>query len=304
MACREFEMGRVGLYSLHTEQLSTQACLHVFLLTFAFCTLVYRPTFALSVSTAILFECALHFFFFSVPNKKKCERYWPEKQGQRFVCEPFTVYCVSMIWIYPAATLTLESLSSGPDDFKMLPVWNNGDVSWFCEPSWNSKKLINSFLFFVPMSQDSEELKGDYLSRTLRVTFSNVGTCLNNSTDPDWICCFLKKQIRAGQNLSCTVSSAFASLLTPLPCVTYCFSGQPNCEAAPLCQLARSRSSRLHSPHPANSGWDASQPRPRRRPHLHPLQVRLLMTAMKAQLVRCLAHDSLFDRSCVLALSP
>ncbi|XP_041654308.1 tyrosine-protein phosphatase non-receptor type 22 isoform X2 [Cheilinus undulatus] len=47
-------------------------------------------------------------------GKKKCERYWPEKQEQPFVCEPFTVYC------------------------------------------------------------DSEEPKGDYLARTLRVTYCNA----------------------------------------------------------------------------------------------------------------------------------
>ncbi|XP_068188602.1 tyrosine-protein phosphatase non-receptor type 22 isoform X2 [Antennarius striatus] len=28
-------------------------------------------------------------------GKKKCERYWPQKEGQPFVCEPFTVYCDS-----------------------------------------------------------------------------------------------------------------------------------------------------------------------------------------------------------------
>nr|XP_046200301.1 tyrosine-protein phosphatase non-receptor type 22 isoform X3 [Oncorhynchus gorbuscha] len=46
-------------------------------------------------------------------GRKKCERYWPEKQEEPFVCDPFTIYC------------------------------------------------------------DSEESKGDYVSRNLRVTYSN-----------------------------------------------------------------------------------------------------------------------------------
>ncbi|XP_029520895.2 tyrosine-protein phosphatase non-receptor type 22 isoform X3 [Oncorhynchus nerka] len=46
-------------------------------------------------------------------GRKKCERYWPEKQEEPFVCDPFTIYC------------------------------------------------------------DSEESKGDYVSRNLRVTYRN-----------------------------------------------------------------------------------------------------------------------------------
>ncbi|CDQ83347.1 unnamed protein product [Oncorhynchus mykiss] len=49
-------------------------------------------------------------------GRKKCERYWPEKQEEPFVCDPFTIYC------------------------------------------------------------DSEESKGDYVSRHLRVTYRNVRT--------------------------------------------------------------------------------------------------------------------------------
>lgn len=59
-------------------------------------------------------------------GKKKCERYWPEKPGQRFVCEPFTVYC------------------------------------------------------------DSEENKEDYLSRTLRVTFSNCSRTMKQLHYVTW----------------------------------------------------------------------------------------------------------------------
>ncbi|XP_059188453.1 tyrosine-protein phosphatase non-receptor type 22 [Centropristis striata] len=51
-------------------------------------------------------------------GKKKCERYWPQKQEQPFFCDPFTVYC------------------------------------------------------------DSEENKGDYLTRTLRVTYRNFSRTL------------------------------------------------------------------------------------------------------------------------------
>uniref|UniRef100_A0A667Z058 protein-tyrosine-phosphatase n=1 Tax=Myripristis murdjan TaxID=586833 RepID=A0A667Z058_9TELE len=41
------------------------------------------------------------------PLQKKCERYWPEKQGEPFVCGPFTVYCVSILsCARPLPTLT------------------------------------------------------------------------------------------------------------------------------------------------------------------------------------------------------
>ncbi|KAM6982481.1 tyrosine-protein phosphatase non-receptor type 22 [Tautogolabrus adspersus] len=59
-------------------------------------------------------------------GKKKCERYWPEKQEQPFVCEPFTVYC------------------------------------------------------------DSEELKGDYLTRTLRLTYCNSSRTLKQLHYVNW----------------------------------------------------------------------------------------------------------------------
>ncbi|XP_044068650.1 tyrosine-protein phosphatase non-receptor type 22 isoform X2 [Siniperca chuatsi] len=57
---------------------------------------------------------------------KKCERYWPQKQEQPFVCEPFTVYC------------------------------------------------------------DSEENKGDYLTRTLRVTYHNFSRTLKQLHYVNW----------------------------------------------------------------------------------------------------------------------
>lgn len=59
-------------------------------------------------------------------GKKKCERYWPQKQEQPFVCEPFTVYC------------------------------------------------------------DSEETKGDYLTRTLRVTYRNYSRILKQLHYVNW----------------------------------------------------------------------------------------------------------------------
>lgn len=59
-------------------------------------------------------------------GKKKCECYWPQKQEQPFVCEPFTVYC------------------------------------------------------------DSEESKGDYLSRTLRVTYRNSSRTLKQLHYVNW----------------------------------------------------------------------------------------------------------------------
>ncbi|XP_076597544.1 tyrosine-protein phosphatase non-receptor type 22 [Chaetodon auriga] len=59
-------------------------------------------------------------------GKKKCERYWPQKQEQPFVCEPFTVYC------------------------------------------------------------DSEENKGDYLTRTLRVTYCNCSRTLTQLHYVNW----------------------------------------------------------------------------------------------------------------------
>ncbi|XP_073326192.1 tyrosine-protein phosphatase non-receptor type 22 [Pagrus major] len=59
-------------------------------------------------------------------GKKKCERYWPQKQEPPFVCEPFTVYC------------------------------------------------------------DSEESKGDYLSRTLRVTYRNCSRTLKQLHYVNW----------------------------------------------------------------------------------------------------------------------
>ncbi|XP_071397047.1 tyrosine-protein phosphatase non-receptor type 12-like, partial [Centroberyx affinis] len=59
-------------------------------------------------------------------GKKKCERYWPEKQEEAFVCEPFTVYC------------------------------------------------------------DSEENKGDYLTRTLRVTYHNCSRTLKQLHYVNW----------------------------------------------------------------------------------------------------------------------
>ncbi|XP_041802351.1 tyrosine-protein phosphatase non-receptor type 22 [Chelmon rostratus] len=59
-------------------------------------------------------------------GKKKCERYWPQKQEQPFVCEPFTVYC------------------------------------------------------------DSEENKGDYLTRTLRVTYCNLSRTLKQLHYVNW----------------------------------------------------------------------------------------------------------------------
>ncbi|XP_071333343.1 tyrosine-protein phosphatase non-receptor type 22 [Trachinotus anak] len=59
-------------------------------------------------------------------GKKKCERYWPEKQEQSFVCEPFTVYC------------------------------------------------------------DSEEMKGDYLTRMLRVTYRNCSRTLKQLHYVNW----------------------------------------------------------------------------------------------------------------------
>ncbi|KAG7221686.1 hypothetical protein INR49_000053 [Caranx melampygus] len=59
-------------------------------------------------------------------GKKKCERYWPQREEQPFVCEPFTVYC------------------------------------------------------------DSEENKGDYLSRILRVTFRNCSRTLKQLHYINW----------------------------------------------------------------------------------------------------------------------
>ncbi|XP_038578106.1 tyrosine-protein phosphatase non-receptor type 22 isoform X1 [Micropterus salmoides] len=59
-------------------------------------------------------------------GKKKCERYWPQKEEQPFVCEPFTVYC------------------------------------------------------------DSEVNKGDYLTRTLRVTYHNCSRTLTQLHYVNW----------------------------------------------------------------------------------------------------------------------
>ncbi|KAM7405186.1 hypothetical protein PAMP_012467 [Pampus punctatissimus] len=59
-------------------------------------------------------------------GKKKCERYWPQKPEESFVCEPFTVYC------------------------------------------------------------DSEENKGDYLVRTLRVTYHECSHTLNQLHYVNW----------------------------------------------------------------------------------------------------------------------
>ncbi|XP_031146458.1 tyrosine-protein phosphatase non-receptor type 22 isoform X2 [Sander lucioperca] len=59
-------------------------------------------------------------------GKKKCERYWPQKQEQPFVCELFTVHC------------------------------------------------------------DSEENKGDYLTRTLRVTYRNCSRTLKQLHYLNW----------------------------------------------------------------------------------------------------------------------
>ncbi|XP_078111872.1 tyrosine-protein phosphatase non-receptor type 22 isoform X3 [Sander vitreus] len=59
-------------------------------------------------------------------GKKKCERYWPQKQEQPFVCELFTVHC------------------------------------------------------------DSEENKGDYLTRTLRVTYCNCSRTLKQLHYLNW----------------------------------------------------------------------------------------------------------------------
>lgn len=79
------------------------------------------------------------------------------------------------------------------------------------------------------------------------------------------------------------LSGAAASLLTSLPRVANCVSVQPNCQTAPLCHLARSRSPRLDTPHSRNAGWDACKSRPWRCPHLHPLQVSWLITVMNAK---------------------
>ncbi|XP_034731632.1 tyrosine-protein phosphatase non-receptor type 22 isoform X2 [Etheostoma cragini] len=59
-------------------------------------------------------------------GKKKCERYWPQKQEQPFVCEPFTVHC------------------------------------------------------------DSEENKGDYLTRTLRLIYRNCSRTLKQLHYLNW----------------------------------------------------------------------------------------------------------------------
>ncbi|XP_031700682.1 tyrosine-protein phosphatase non-receptor type 22 [Anarrhichthys ocellatus] len=59
-------------------------------------------------------------------GKKKCERYWPQKQEQPFLCEPFTVYC------------------------------------------------------------DSEENKGDYMTRMLRVTYRNCSRTLKQLHYFNW----------------------------------------------------------------------------------------------------------------------
>ncbi|XP_034392843.1 tyrosine-protein phosphatase non-receptor type 22 isoform X2 [Cyclopterus lumpus] len=59
-------------------------------------------------------------------GKKKCERYWPQKQEQSFFCEPFTVFC------------------------------------------------------------DSEENKGDYLTRTLRVNYQNCSRTLKQLHYFNW----------------------------------------------------------------------------------------------------------------------
>ncbi|XP_064778538.1 tyrosine-protein phosphatase non-receptor type 22 isoform X2 [Oncorhynchus masou masou] len=59
-------------------------------------------------------------------GRKKCERYWPEKQEEPFVCDPFTIYC------------------------------------------------------------DSEESKGDYVSRNLRVTYRNCCRTLRQLHYINW----------------------------------------------------------------------------------------------------------------------
>uniref|UniRef100_A0A4W5P2G9 protein-tyrosine-phosphatase n=1 Tax=Hucho hucho TaxID=62062 RepID=A0A4W5P2G9_9TELE len=59
-------------------------------------------------------------------GRKKCERYWPKKQEEPFVCDPFTIYC------------------------------------------------------------DSEESKGDYVSRNLRVTYRNLSRTLRQLHYINW----------------------------------------------------------------------------------------------------------------------
>lgn len=117
----------------------------------------------------ILFECALYFFFFPL-NKKKCERYWPEKPGQRFVCEPFAVYCVSIVRAYTCSYTAFKPVRFG-SDFRCC------ELLCFAEFVKLARKVL-SWCCFLLLSQDSEENKDDYLSRTLRVTFSNVGPAI------------------------------------------------------------------------------------------------------------------------------
>lgn len=153
---------------------------------------------------------------------------------------------------------------------------------------------IKLLLLLFLLSQDSEENKDDFLSRTLRVTFSSVGPLLSlpenlvllflcKSAKDNYLTCCLLKLKGPRQNLSCWMKGVAANLLTSLLRVANCLSVQSNCEAAPLCEVARSRSPRLDTPHPTNTGRDACRPRPWRQPDLHPLQVSLGKTGMSVK---------------------
>lgn len=184
----------------------------------------------------ILLECAPYIFF--LPNKKKCERYWPEKPGQRFVCEPFTVYCVSIISIHLQLHFHLRLLSirvhnrSGLCDFRCCLYQTNSKSLSFSQLVEIARKTFSCRCFFLT-SQDSEENKADYLSRTLRVTFSNVGIlryrCLKISC-----CCSLQASTRLLSDLLLVITKepSTESLLHSERC-----SGKPLEISAPCRRL-------------------------------------------------------------------
>ncbi|XP_054643611.1 tyrosine-protein phosphatase non-receptor type 22 isoform X2 [Dunckerocampus dactyliophorus] len=93
-------------------------------------------------------------------GKKKCERYWPQKEEESFVCGPFIVHCVSILLRY-------------------LPVPKRSLFSYCTK---QQEKNPPNFLFV----QDCEEDKGAYLTRTLKLTYDNCCRTLKQLHYVNW----------------------------------------------------------------------------------------------------------------------
>lgn len=139
MACREFEMGKVTLFSaLPFSFFSLNVCQHP------------------SSHSGLVYGCLCTFWFGFYPCPKKC-------------CFFFTLEEMrALLATKRGAATCLRAFHCPLCEYFQLP---------FPDSLKFKLSVSNHIPFFSP--QDSEENRGDYLTRTLQVTYNNVSDVLH-----------------------------------------------------------------------------------------------------------------------------